>query len=381
MILFEQGESKLTKDTIKIKVIGIGGGGNNAVGQMLTNPIAGVDYYIVNTEKGVIDRSKRLGINAIQIGPTVTSGLGAGANPEVGESSAKESLTEIDKILDGADLVFLTAGMGGGTGTGAIPIIAEEAKSRGIITVAIVTVPFLFEGRLRRTKAENGIEKLKPYVNSLIVISNDRLLKNSDQNISIIDAFKLTDDVLKQAVESISDLINSVGDINIDFADIQTILGYEGYAYMGIGSSSSECKIEDATLDALSNPLTEAKLTNAKGVIFNICGSEDIGLEDINRSAEIISSKVDSDANIIFGATVNEDYNGELKITVVATWFDEDSNKNFIVDTKPNLLKTNPFGRKPVTDSRITPSASVVPPKPKAPEDDLDIPSFLRKKI
>ena len=321
--MFEQEESKLTKDTIKIKVIGVGGGGNNAVGQMLTSPIEGIEYYIVNTEKGIIDRSKNLGINAIQIGPTVTSGLGAGANPEIGESAAKESLSEIDKILDGADLVFLTAGMGGGTGTGAIPIIAEEAKSRGIITVAIVTVPFLFEGRLRRTKAENGIEKLTPYVNSLIVISNDRLLKNSDQNISIIDAFKLTDDVLKQAVESISDLINSVGDINIDFADIQTILGYEGYAYMGIGSSSSECKIEDATLDALSNPLTEAKLTNAKGVIFNICGSEDIGLEDINRSAEIISSKVDSDANIIFGTVIDPSLGDKVIVTVIATGVDK----------------------------------------------------------
>lgn len=321
--MFEQEESKLTKDTIKIKVIGVGGGGNNAVGQMLTSPIEGIEYYIVNTEKGIIDRSKNLGINAIQIGPTVTSGLGAGANPEIGESAAKESLSEIDKILDGTDLVFLTAGMGGGTGTGAIPIIAEEAKSRGIITVAIVTVPFLFEGRLRRTKAENGIEKLKPYVNSLIVISNDRLLKNSDQNISIIDAFKLTDDVLKQAVESISDLINSVGDINIDFADIQTILGYEGYAYMGIGSSSSECKIEDATLDALSNPLTEAKLTNAKGVIFNICGSEDIGLEDINRSAEIISSKVDSDANIIFGTVIDPSLGDKVIVTVIATGVDK----------------------------------------------------------
>ena len=321
--MFEQEESKLTKDTIKIKVIGVGGGGNNAVGQMLTSPIEGIEYYIVNTEKGIIDRSKNLGINAIQIGPTVTSGLGAGANPEIGESAAKESLSEIDKILDGADLVFLTAGMGGGTGTGAIPIIAEEAKSRGIIAVAIVTVPFLFEGRLRRTKAENGIEKLKPYVNSLIVISNDRLLKNSDQNISIIDAFKLTDDVLKQAVESISDLINSVGDINIDFADIQTILGYEGYAYMGIGSSSSECKIEDATLDALSNPLTEAKLTNAKGVIFNICGSEDIGLEDINRSAEIISSKVDSDANIIFGTVIDPSLGDKVIVTVIATGVDK----------------------------------------------------------
>lgn len=321
--MFEQEESKLTKDTIKIKVIGVGGGGNNAVGQMLTSPIEGIEYYIVNTEKGIIDRSKNLGINAIQIGPTVTSGLGAGANPEIGESAAKESLSEIDKILDGADLVFLTAGMGGGTGTGAIPIIAEEAKSRGIITVAIVTVPFLFEGRLRKTKAENGIEKLKPYVNSLIVISNDRLLKNSDQNISIIDAFKLTDDVLKQAVESISDLINSVGDINIDFADIQTILGYEGYAYMGIGSSSSECKIEDATLDALSNPLTEAKLTNAKGVIFNICGSEDIGLEDINRSAEIISSKVDSDANIIFGTVIDPSLGDKVIVTVIATGVDK----------------------------------------------------------
>ena len=321
--MFEQVQSKLTNDGIKIKVIGVGGGGNNAVGQMINNPIEGVEYYLINTEKGIIDRSIKLGINAVQIGNTVTSGLGAGANPTIGEKAAKESLDSIDKILDGADLVFLTAGMGGGTGTGAIPVIAEEAKSRGIITVAIVTVPFLFEGRLRKTKAENGIEKLKPFVNSLIVISNDRLLKNSAQDISILDAFKLTDDVLKQAVESISDLINSVGDINIDFADIQTILGYEGYAYMGIGSSSSECKIEDATLDALSNPLTEAKLTNAKGVIFNICGSEDIGLEDINRSAEIISSKVDSDANIIFGTVIDPSLGDKVIVTVIATGVDK----------------------------------------------------------
>lgn len=321
--MFEQVQSKLTNDGIKIKVIGVGGGGNNAVGQMINNPIEGVEYYLINTEKGIIDRSIKLGINAVQIGNTVTSGLGAGANPTIGEKAAKESLDSIDKILDGADLVFLTAGMGGGTGTGAIPVIAEEAKARGIITVAIVTIPFIFEGKLRRTKAENGIEKLRPHVNSLIVISNDRLLKNSSENVSIINAFKLTDDVLRQAVKSITDLINSVGDINIDFADIQTILGYEGYAYMGIGSSSSDNKIEDATRDALSNPLTEAKLNNAKGVIFNVRGSEDISLTDITRSAEIISSKVNSDANIIFGTVIDDSLKDEVIVTIIATGVDK----------------------------------------------------------
>lgn len=302
-----------------IKVIGVGGGGGNAVNHMYREGIHDVTFVLCNTDAQALNDSP-VPIH-LQLGK---EGLGAGNKPEKAREAAEETIDDIKKMLsDGTKMAFITAGMGGGTGTGAIPVIAEEAKSRGIITVAIVTVPFLFEGRLRKTKAENGIEKLKPFVNSLIVISNDRLLKNSAQDISILDAFKLTDDVLKQAVESISDLINSVGDINIDFADIQTILGYEGYAYMGIGSSSSECKIEDATLDALSNPLTEAKLTNAKGVIFNICGSEDIGLEDINRSAEIISSKVDSDANIIFGTVIDPSLGDKVIVTVIATGVDK----------------------------------------------------------
>lgn len=329
--MFEQNLQKDAKDLIKIKVLGIGGGGNNAVNQMINSHIEGADYYLINTEKGILERANTNGCKTLQIGREVAQGLGAGANPEVGEKAARESIEEINKILDGCDLVFLTAGMGGGTGTGAIPVIAEEAKKRGILTVAVVTTPFKFEGKLRGVRANLGIQKLKGNVNSLIVISNDKLLANTDSDVSILNAFKLTDDILRQAIESITDLIYSVGTINVDFADVKTVLSYEGFAYMGIGSDEGLNKIESATKKALENPLTERKISKAKGVIFNIKGSEDIGLDDINRSAEIIAEKVSPDANIIFGTVIDEDLDDKVVVTVVATGVEEEEkegNKN-----------------------------------------------------
>lgn len=310
---------KRTKDLIKIKVIGVGGGGNNAVNQMIVSDVDGVEYILVNTEKGILERANTNGCKTLQIGKEVAQGLGAGANPEVGEKAAKESIDDIDKILDGTDLLFVTAGMGGGTGTGAIPVIAEEAKKKGILTIGIVTKPFAFEGKLRSVRANIGIDKLKPNVNALIVISNDKLLKNTESNVSILNAFKMTDDILRQGIQSITDIINSVGTINVDFADVQTILGYQGFSYMGIGKSNGENKIVEATLNALNNPLTETGIDGAKGVIFNIKGSEDISLEDINKSASLIGEKVSPDANVIFGTVIDEDLGDEVIVTVVAT--------------------------------------------------------------
>lgn len=308
-----------TKDTIRIKVIGIGGGGNNAVGQMIKSNISGAEYYLVNTEKQALDRFDTRLCQTVQIGKELTNGLGAGADPDIGERAAEEDLAEIDKILEDTDLLFLTAGMGGGTGTGAIPVIAREAKRQGIDTIAIVTKPFLFEGKLRKIRADVGIEKLKPNVNSLIVVDNNKLLQSSSTNTSIIDAFKMTDDVLRQAVESVTDLVFSIGTINVDFADVKTIFSYEGFAYMGIGEAEGENKIEEATVNALNNPLTESSISGAQGVIFNIKGGEDIGLDDINRSASLISEKVSSEANVIFGTNIDPDLGEKVIVTVVAT--------------------------------------------------------------
>ncbi len=321
MIDYEQ--TKRTKDLIKIKVIGVGGGGNNAVNQMIQTDIDDVEYILVNTEKGILERANTNGCKTLQIGKEIAQGLGAGANPEVGERAAKESLDDINKVLEGTDLLFLTAGMGGGTGTGAIPVIAEAAKKKGILTIGIVTKPFLFEGKLRSVRADLGIDKLKPNVNALIIISNDKLLANTDSNVSILNAFKMTDDILRQGIQSITDIINSVGTINVDFADVRTVLEYTGYSYMGIGRDNGENKIVEATMKALNNPLTETGIENAKGVIFNIKGSEDISLEDINKSVQLIGDKVSPDANIIFGTVIDEDLGDEVIVTVVATGVEE----------------------------------------------------------
>lgn len=321
--MIDYDQTKRTKDLIKIKVIGVGGGGNNAVNQMIETDIDDVEYILVNTEKGILERANTNGCKTLQIGKEIAQGLGAGANPEVGERAAKESIDDINKMLEGTDLLFLTAGMGGGTGTGAIPVIAEAAKKKGILTIGIVTKPFLFEGKLRNVRANLGIDKLKPNVNALIIISNDKLLSNTESNVSILNAFKMTDDILRQGIQSITDIINSVGTINVDFADVRTVLEYSGYSYMGIGRDDGENKIVEATMKALNNPLTETGIENAKGVIFNIKGSEDISLEDINKSVQLIGDKVSPDANIIFGTVIDESLGDEVIVTVVATGVEE----------------------------------------------------------
>ena len=326
--MIDQMQPIKTKDLIKIKVLGIGGGGNNAVNQMINSKIEGAEYVLINKEKNVLDRANANGCKTLQIGKEVTRGLGAGADPEVGERAAKESIEEIDKILEDTDLLFVTAGMGGGTGTGAIPVIAEQAKKRGILTIGIVTTPFMFEGKLRTVRANMGIERLKPNVNSLIVISNDKLLANTAKDVSILDAFKMTDDILRQGIQAVTDLINTVGTINIDFADVKTILSYEGFAYMGIGEADGDNKIVDATNDALDNPLTLNEIDDAKGVIFNIKGSEDIGLDEINRSAEIIAERVNPDANVIFGTVIDESLGDKVVVTIVATGAAERKEEN-----------------------------------------------------
>ncbi len=264
MVLDQRQSNHYTKDTIRIKVMGIGGGGNNAVNQMINSDISGAEYYLVNTERKSLERANKKFCQTIQIGKELTHGLGAGANPDIGEQAAIEDIEEIIKNLEDTDLLFLTAGMGGGTGTGAIPVIAREARKMGIDTIAIVTRPFAFEGKPRKIKADMGIEKLRSNVNSLIVIDNNKLLENSGTNTSIIDAFKMTDDVLRQAVESITDLVFSIGTINVDFADVKTIFSYEGLAYMGIGEAEGDNKIEEATMNALKNPLTESTINDAK---------------------------------------------------------------------------------------------------------------------
>ena len=283
--MLEQVQPQKTKDLIKIKVLGIGGGGNNAVNQMIKSQIHGAEYILINTERQILDKANTNGCGILQIGKEVAQGLGAGANPEVGEQSARESMDDIEKILEDTYLVFLTAGMGGGTGTGAIPVIAEAAKRKGILTVGVVTTPFTFEGKLRTVRAEMGIEKLKPNCNSLIIISNNQLLKNTESNVSILNAFKLTDDILRQAIQSITDLIYSVGTINVDFADVKTVLSYEGYSYMGIGEAEGDNKIEEATKKALENPLTLNKIDGAKGVIFNIKVEK---ILDLKTSIEVL---------------------------------------------------------------------------------------------
>lgn len=302
----------------KIKVIGIGGGGNNAVRQMVQDKIKDVEFCFINTELAMLNKTKME--NVLQIGKETTKGLGAGANPEVGEKAAIESKEDIKQLLAGTQLLFLTAGMGGGTGTGAIPVVAEIAQEMGIQTIAIVTKPFLFEGRLRSSRADNGIEKLRQHVNSLILISNDKLLKIAgNKKMSVIDAFKMADNVLEQGIKSITDLITSIGDINVDFADVSTMLTYKGMAYMGIGEASGEGRMTDAVNHAIANPLTESNINNAKGVIFNVRGNTELALSEINDGIAKINDLISEDANVVFGTTTDNSLDDKVVVTVIAT--------------------------------------------------------------
>lgn len=303
--------------TPKIKVIGVGGAGNNAVNRMIEDHVKGVTFYMLNTETGTLKRAKTS--NTLQIGIQTTRGLGAGANEKVGERAAIENKEEIKQILQGADLVFITAGMGGGTGTGAAPIVAEVAKEMGILTIGIVTKPFLFEGKARKLRADKGTERLKDNVDDLIVVLNDNLLKTTDSKITLDQAFSVADNVLEQGITSITDLLTSIGEVNVDFADIKTTVSYKGHAYMGIGRASGEKKVEEAVKQAIDNPLTQSKIDGAKGVIFNVKGDESLSLIEINSAIGLINDKISEDANVIFGTVIDNNMNGEVAVTVIAT--------------------------------------------------------------
>ncbi|PIE85567.1 cell division protein FtsZ [Candidatus Gracilibacteria bacterium] len=356
----------------KIKVIGVGGGGQNAVNRMIEAGLDGVEFIAINTDSQALYNA--LAPNKIHIGKIVTSGLGAGSNPEVGKKAAEESREDIKAALTGADMVFITCGLGGGTGTGAAPIVAEVAKELGALTVGVVTKPFSFEGQNRMSKSIDGFETLREKVDTLITIPNDRILSIIDKKTPLLDAFSIVDEVLSQGVQGISDLITQPGLINVDFADVRSVMNSAGSALMGIGYGSGENRAVEAARGAIDSPLLELSIAGAKGLLFNITGGTDLSMFEVDEAAKIITESVDTEANIIFGATINEDYNGELKITVVATGFDENSNKNFI-EKKSETMKSGPFGRKSVTDSRITPGTN------KKTDDDLDIPTFLRKKM
>ena len=306
-------------DFANIKVIGVGGGGNNAVNRMVDNQIKGVQFLAVNTENQVLELSKA--DVTIQIGEKVTKGLGAGANPQIGEEAAQDSREEITKALEGADMVFVTAGMGGGTGTGAAPIVAECAKEVGALTVGVVTKPFAFEGKRRRAAAEKGIEFLTQKVDTIIVIPNDKLLQVVDKKCSVSDAFSKADEVLRQGIKGISDLIQIPGLINLDFADVKTIMTNQGEALMGIGEGTGENRAADAAKMAINSPLLETSIDGAKGILLNISGSSELGIFEVNEAAQIISDAADPDANIIFGSVIDESLGDKVQVTVVATGF------------------------------------------------------------
>ena len=308
-------------DLANIKVIGVGGAGNNAVNRMIEANVQGVDFLAANTEVQILDTSKAE--KKLQLGEKLTKGLGAGAKPEIGEAAAEESKEEIMKALQGADMVFVTAGMGGGTGTGGAPIVAECAKEMGALTVAVVTKPFIFEGTVRMRNANSGIEYLKEKVDTIIIVPNERLLQAVDKKVSIQDAFRMADDVLRQGVQGISDLITVPGVINLDFADVKTIMTDQGEALMGIGTASGENRAVDAAKATISSPLLERTIDGAKGIIISVTGSDDLGLLEINEAAQIISDAADPDANIIWGTSINSEMGDEVRITVIATGFED----------------------------------------------------------
>ncbi|SES64802.1 cell division protein FtsZ [Natronincola peptidivorans] len=348
----------------QIKVIGVGGGGNNAVNRMIEAELKGVEFIAINTDKQALFTSKAE--HKIQIGEKLTRGLGAGANPEIGKKAAEESREDIHKLLQGADMVFITAGMGGGTGTGAAPIVAEVAKELGILTVGVVTKPFTFEGKRRMLHAEQGIQELKGRVDTLVTIPNDRLLQVIEKKTTMLDAFRIADDVLKQGVQGISDLIAVPGLVNLDFADVKTIMLEQGLAHMGIGRASGENRAAEAAKQAIHSPLLETSIEGAKGVLLNITGGSSLGLFEVNEAAELVTQAADQDANIIFGAVINEELKDEIRITVIATGFEQDLSKKSGQSSTSSINATQKEVAAGDANGKQT--------------DDLDIPIFLRRK-
>ena len=349
----------------QIKVVGCGGGGNNAVNRMIEADLKGIEFISINTDKQALLMSKAG--QKIQIGDKLTRGLGAGANPEIGEKAAEESREEIIEALKGADLVFITAGMGGGTGTGAAPVVAEIAKELGILTVGVVTKPFLFEGRKRMIHAEKGLLRLKERVDTLVTIPNDRLLQVVDKKTPITEAFRVADDVLKQGVQGISDLITVPGLINLDFADVTTIMLNRGLAHMGIGRGSGENRATEAAKQAISSPLLETTIKGATGVLLNITGGPDLTLFEVTEAADQVKEAADPDANIIFGAVIDESLGEDVRITVIATGFEGQGDVK-----KPEVSEET----KPVESKEIENKQK--PIEIPVSSEDLDIPPFFR---
>ena len=354
--------------TALIKVVGVGGAGNNAINRMIESGIKNVEFIGVNTDRQDLQKSKAS--TRIQIGEKLTRGLGAGANPDIGAQAAEESKSEIAEVLRGADLVFVPAGLGGGTGTGAAPIVAATARELGILTIGVVAKPFTFEGKKRLNQAEKGIVNLKEKVDALVVIPNDKLLQIIDRKTTIVEAFKMADDVLRQGVQGISDLISVPGQINLDFADVKSIMLNTGMAHMGIGRASGENRAEDAAKQAIQSPLLETSIEGARGVIINITGGPDLGLQEANTAAELVQRSVDPEANIIFGVVTDDNLGDEIQITVIATGFEKDDNVSSIgVESLVNNTWNKKINSIPTSQDNRTDN-----------QNDLDIPSFLRKK-
>ncbi len=376
-----------------IKVVGCGGGGSNAVDRMVADGVQGVEFITVNTDAQALMHSQA--DVRIRIGDKLTKGLGSGGNPVIGQKAAEETTEEIYEALKGADMVFITAGMGGGTGTGGAPVIASIAQDLGLLTVGVVTRPFTFEGNHRRKMAEQGIDQLKPMVDTLIIIPNDRLLQTASKNTSMLQAFQMADNVLRQGIQGISDLITQRGLINVDFADVKTIMAQQGSALMAIGTGSGDSRMVDAVNEAIASPLLEVSIDGAKGVLINVVGGEDLGILEVYEAADIIAKAVDPDAQIIFGAVIDPNFPaGQVKLTLIATGFDT---------TRPNVQRSRAFpsavtnaGQQQMAQPQLVsvPAAQQQPTQPQrtpaqpatrvtpsfSSSDDLDIPPFLRNR-
>lgn len=407
--LFASSSSKKTRNMeitpdvtpiARIKVIGVGGGGGNALNRMIRSNIKGIEFIAVNTDAQALYHNEAP--TKINVGKATTRGLGAGSNPEMGRQAAEESSEEIKQAIEGTEMLFITCGLGGGTGTGASPVIAEIARDMGILTVGVVTKPFTFEGHRRKTQAEEGLENLKNKVDTLIVIPNDKILSLIDKKTPLMEAFTVVDDVLRQGVQGISDLITVHGMINVDFADVKAIMENAGSALMGIGYGAGENRAEEAARAAIESPLLEIDIQGAKGILFNITGGNDLSMFEVDEAARIITEAADPEANIIFGSVINDSYTGEIKVTVVATGFDDHKRSVNIArplgEFRPVAKKSNqPDPSASLFGSRVKSTPAPMParpntaeaPKPSTPQmpsmedtgNEYDIPAFIRQKM
>ena len=370
-----------TEGNALIRVIGVGGGGNNAVNRMISENISGVDFIAINTDQQALMASQAR--QRVAIGERTTRGLGSGGKPEIGTKAAEESVEELHELLQGSDMVFVTACMGGGTGTGASPLVAKVAREEGALTIGVVTKPFSFEGSQRMRAAETGIEQLKEHVDTLIVIPNDRLLETADRRLSLMDSFKLADDVLRQGIQGISELITVPGLINLDFADVQTIMSMGGAALMAVGRGAGEDRARIAAEEALASKLLDVTIAGARGILFNVTGGNSLSLYEINHAAAIIRETAHPDVNLIFGAVIDEAMEDEVRITVIATGFEHGAPMRQMSRSESRLPQREPVRQ---TSSRVVAPPVTSPMREERAErpsfqvNDLDIPAFLRKK-